>query len=66
MENLLSNQKKKIEKKITLNNDTFLNFLVNQEKCIDTTFKNLTDSNSMSKEICKSVKPVGTRPGIMY
>ena len=66
MENLLSDQKKKIEKKITLKNDTFLNFLVNQEKCIDTTFKNLTDSNSMSKEICKSVKPVGTRPGIMY
>ena len=58
--------KKKIEKKITLKNATFLNFLVNQEKCIDTTFKNLTDSNSMSKEICKSVKPVGTRPGIMY
>ena len=59
-------KKKKIEKKITLKNDTFLNFVVNQEKCIDTTFKNLTDSNSMSKEICKSVKPVGTRPGIMY
>ena len=66
MENLLSDQKKKIEKKITLKNDTFLNFVVNQEKCIDTTFKNLTDSNSMSKEICKSVKPIGTRPGIMY
>ena len=26
----------------------------------------LVDSNSMSKEMCKFVKPVGTRPGIMY
>ena len=46
--------------------DTFLNFLVNQEKHIDTIFKNRFDSSSMSKEMCKSVKPVGTRPGIMY
>ena len=64
MENLLSDQRK--FEKVTLKNDTFLNFVVNQEKRIDTIFKNLVDSNSMSKEMYKFVKPVGTRPGIMY
>ena len=64
MENLLSDQRK--FEKVTLKNDAFLNFVVNQEKCRDTIFKNLVDSNSMSKEMRKFVKPVGTRPGIMY
>ena len=64
MENLLSDQRK--FEKVTLKNDAFLNFVVNQEKRIDTIFKNLVDSNSMSKEMRKFVKPVGTRPGIMY
>ena len=64
MENLLSDQRK--FEKVTSKNYAFLNFLVNQEKRIDTIFKNLVDSSSMSKEMCKSVKPVGTRPGIMY
>ena len=49
-----------------MKNGVFLNFVVNQEKCIDTIFKNLVDSNSMSKEMRKFVKPVGTRPDIMY
>ena len=43
-----------------------LSFVVNQEKRIDTIFKSLVDSNSMSKEMRKSIKPVGTRPGTMY
>ena len=60
MENLLSNER------VTLKNDAFLNFVVNQGKHIDTIFKNLVDSNSMSKEMRKSIKPVGTRPGTMY
>ena len=64
MENLLSDQRK--FEKVTLKNDAFLNFVVKQEKRIDTIFKNLVDSNSMSKEMRKFVKPVGTRPGIMY
>ena len=64
MENFLSDQRK--FEKVTLKNDAFLNFVVNQEKRIDTIFKNLVDSNSMSKEMCKFVKPVGTRPGIVY
>ena len=64
MENLLNDQRK--FEKVTLKNDAFLNFVVNQEKRIDTIFKNLVDSNNMSKEIGRFVKPVGTRPGIMY
>ena len=64
IENLLSDQRK--FERVTLKNDAFLNFLVSQEKRIDTIFKNLDDSNSMSKEIRKSIKPVWTRPGTMY
>ena len=64
MENLLSDQRK--FEKVTLKNDAFLNFVVNQEKRIDIIFKSLVDSNSMLKEMRKFVKPVRTRPGIMY
>ena len=62
MENLLSDQRK--FEKVALKNDAFLNFVVNQEKRVDT--KNLVDFNSMSKEMRKFLKPVGTRPGITY
>ena len=64
MENLFSDQR--IFEKIILKNYAFLNFVVNQEKPIDTICKYLVDSNSMSKEMCKFVKSVETRPGIMY
>ena len=64
MENLLSDERK--FERVTLKNDAFLNFVVNQVKRINTIFKNLVDSNSMSKEMCKSIKPVGTRPGTRY
>ena len=64
MENLLSDQRK--FEKVTLKNDAFLNFVVKQEKNIDTIFNDLVDSNSMSKEMHQFVKPFGTRPGIMY
>ena len=64
MENLLSDPRK--FEKVTLNKDAFLNFEVNQENRIDTIFKKLVDSNSMSREMRKFVKPVATRPGIMY
>ena len=43
-------------KKVTLKNDTFLNFVVKQEKRIDIIFKNLVDFNSISKEMSKFVK----------
>ena len=64
MENLLSDERK--FERVTLKNDAFLNFVVNQEKHIDTIFKNLVDSNSMSKEMPKSIKPVGSRPGTIW
>ena len=64
MDNLLSDPRK--FERVTLKNDAFLNFVVNQEKRMDTIFKNLVDSNSMSKEMRKSIKPVGTRPSTMY
>ena len=64
MENLLGNQRK--FEKVTLKNDAFLNLVVNQEKRRDIIFKNLVNSNSMSKETCKSVKPVEIRPDTIY
>ena len=58
MENLLSDDRK--FERVALNNDAFINFVLNQEKRIDTFFKNLVDSNSMSKEMRKYTKPVGS------
>ena len=43
-----------------------LNFVTSQEKRIDKIYRTLVDSDSMSEEIWKYVKPVGTRPGILY
>ena len=64
MENLL-NDTRKFEK-INLKNDGILNFAINQEKRVDNIFKKLVASNSISEETRRSLKPVGTRPGIMY
>ena len=49
MENLLNDQRK--FEKVNLKIDAFLYFVVNQEKRKDTIFKDLVDSNSMSKEM---------------
>ena len=49
-----------------MKNDAFLNFVFKQERHIDTIFKNLVGSNIMFKKMHQFVKPVGTRPGIMY
>ena len=43
--------------------DAFLNFAVNQEKLLDTIFKNLVGFISKSKEMRKSIRLIGTRPG---
>ena len=43
-----------------------LNFVTSQEKRIDKIYRTLVDSDSMSEEIWKYVKPVRTRPVIMY
>ena len=64
MENLLKDERK--FEKVTLKNYAFLNFVINQEKRVETIFKKLVDCNSMSKEMRKFVKPMGTRPYIMH
>ena len=64
MENLSSDEGK--FERVTLKNDAFLNFVVNQEKRIDTIFKNQFHSNSMSNEKRKSIKTVGTRSDTMH
>ena len=43
-----------------------MNFAINQEKCVDNILKKLVASSSISEETRISLKPVGTRPGIMY
>ena len=64
MDNLL-NDTQKFEK-INLKNDGILNFAINQEKRVDNILKKLVASNSIPEETRRSLKPVGTRPGIMY
>ena len=63
IENLLIDTRK-FEK--ILKNDGILNFTVNQDKRVDNVFKKLVGSNSISEETRRSLKPVGTRPSIMY
>ena len=43
-----------------------MNFITSLEKLIDKIFKKLVDSNSISEETRRHLKPVKTRPGIMY
>ena len=64
MENFLSDQSK--FQKIALKDDNFLNFITSRKKRIDKIYKKLVDSNSISEETRKHLKPMGTRPGIMY
>ena len=64
MENLLNGIRK--FEKISLKNDGILNFAINQEKRVDYIFRKLVASNSISEERRRSLKPVGTRPGMMY
>ena len=48
-----------------MKNDTCLNFVVNQENGLSIIYKNLVDSDSMLKEMCKSIK-IGTALDAMY
>ena len=64
MENPL-NDARKFEK-INLRNDGILNFAVSQEKLDDNILKKLVATNSISEETRRSLKPVETKPGIMY
>ena len=49
-----------------MKDDTSLNFAINQEKHVDKVLKKLVESKSMTEKTRKSLKPVGTRPGVMY
>ena len=65
MDNILSDQK--IFTTVNLKDDTFLNFAVNQEKHVDDkVLKRLVKSNNMTEKNRESLKPVGSRPGVMY
>ena len=62
--NILSDQKKC--SKVSLKDDTLLKFAINQEKHVDKVVKNFVESKSVTEKVRISLKPVGTRPGIMY
>ena len=64
MNDILSDQKK--FSKVRLKDDTLLNFAVNQEKHVDKVLKKFVEPKSMTEITRKSLKPVGTRPGVMY
>ena len=65
MENLI-NDTRKFEKR-NLNSDGILNFAVNQGKCVDNILKkNFMRLRVYLKKTTRSLKPVRTRPGIMY
>ena len=64
MNDILSVQKK--FNKVSLKDDTLLNFAINQEKHVDKVFKKFVESKIMTEKTRKSLKPVSTRPGIMY
>ena len=61
---ILSDQRK--FGKVSLKDDAFLNFAINQEKPADKVLKKLVESKSMTDKTRTSLKAVGTRPGIMY
>ena len=50
-ENLEGDQRK--FEKVTLNNEAFVNSVVNKEKYVETIFKNLIDSNVYQKKCTK-------------
>ena len=52
--------------KVNLKNNGILGFAFNQEKRIDDIFKKLVASSSTSEETRRSLKLIGTKPGIMY
>ena len=63
MNDILSDQNK--FSKARLKDDTLLNFAISQEKHVDKVLKKLVESKSMTEKTRKSLKPVGTRPGVM-
>ena len=49
-----------------MKNDGTLSFAANQGNSIDNIFKKLVASNLISEETTRSLKLVGTTPGIIY
>ena len=64
MNDVLIDQKK--FSKASLRDDTLSNFAINQEKHNDKVLKRLVEPKSMREKTRRSLKPVGTRPGVMY
>ena len=52
--------------KTAIKDDNFLNFVTRQEKPIDKIYKKLVNSNNMSEETRGHLKPMWTKPGIIY
>ena len=64
MNDILSEKKK--FSKVSLKDETLLNFAINQEKHVHKVLKKLLESKGMTEITTKSLKAVGTRPGIIY
>ena len=52
--------------KVSLKDDTLLNFAINQEKHVDKVLKKFIEFKSMTEKPRKTLKPVDTRPGILH
>ena len=63
MNNIFSYQKKFTM--VIMNNNTLLNFAVNQEKSVDNVIEKLVKCSSMTEKNKKSLTSVGSRPGVM-
>ena len=49
-----------------LKDNTTLNFQVNHEKCVNEILKKLKSAGSLSDKQRKTIKEVGSRPGVLY
>ena len=49
-----------------MKDDTLLNFAVNQEKRVDKVLRKLVESNSMTEKTRKSLKPLCSKPDVIY
>ena len=63
IDDFLSDQQK--FSKVSLKNDSLLNFAINQERHVDKVLKKLVESKSMTDKTRTYLKPVGTRKGVM-
>ena len=63
MNDILSDQKK--FSKVSLKDDTLLNITINKEK-LDKILKKLVESKGITEKTRQFLKPVYTRPGVMY